>query len=72
MKKSEDRLEPFLEIHKLFPKFLHIDKFGFIILLVYDPKILRQLFNCNHLMQCPFKAFTPIEEELIFASCEFE
>ena len=41
-KKSEDRLQSFLGIHKVFPRFLHIDKFGLKILLVYDPEILKK------------------------------
>lgn len=39
---SEDRLKAFRKIHRLFPKFLHIDFLNLKVLFVYDPEIARR------------------------------
>lgn len=40
--KSEDKLDAFRKIHKLFPKFTHFDFLGFKVLLVYDPEVAKK------------------------------
>jgi hypothetical protein len=40
--KSEERLEAFRKIHRVYPRFLHVDSFGLKMLVVYDPEISRK------------------------------
>jgi hypothetical protein len=36
--KSEERLEAFRKIHRIYPRFLHVDMLGVKMLIVYDPE----------------------------------
>lgn len=39
---SDERLQAFRKIHKLFPRFLHVDVLNAKVLVVYDPEIAKR------------------------------
>lgn len=69
--KSEDRLDAFKQIHKVFPRFTRIKIFNFDLVAVYDPEILKKVFAAQTCCQRPFRNCLQLEYGLLSSECEF-
>lgn len=66
-----DRLDFFKKIHRFSPKFLRIKFWKFDYVAVYDPDILKKVFNSQAACQRPFRNCFQLEKGLLASECKF-
>lgn len=70
--KSEDRLGVFKYIHKYFPRYFRINFFGHETIMIYDPDLLKKVFNSQSACQRPYRNCIQLECGLLSSECEFD
>jgi hypothetical protein len=69
--KSEDRLAEFQKVHLIFPRCARVKLPGFDFIAIYDPEILKKLFNAQGACQRPFRNCLQLQKGLLSSECEY-
>lgn len=69
--KNEDRLNVLKHVHKYYPGYLRINILGTEIVMLYDPDLLKKMFNSQSACQRPFRNCMKLEFGLLASECEF-
>lgn len=69
--KEEDRLEYFKLIHKFSPRYMRLKFWKFDYICVYDPELLKKIFNSQLACQRPFRNCFQLEKGLLASECKF-
>lgn len=67
--KSEDRLNSFKLIHKLFPKFARFKFLNSDNIIVYDPELCKKVYSAQSACQRPFRNCFQLEYGLLSSEC---
>lgn len=67
--KSEDRLNSFKAIHKLFPRYTRLTLFGSDNLVIYDPELCKKVYMVQTACQRPFRNCFQLEYGLLSSEC---
>lgn len=67
--KSEDRLNCFKAIHKVFPRFLRVSLFNSDNIIIYDPDLCKKVYSAQVACQRPFRNCFQLENGLLSSEC---
>lgn len=69
--KPEDRLSSAKALHELFPRYMRFKFFNlFDVLIVYDPDLLKKVFNSHAACQRPFRNCLQHNYGLLSSECK--
>jgi hypothetical protein len=68
--KEEDRLEKLKFIHEFSPRYIRLKLWKLDYVIVYDPDLLKKIFNSQVACQRPFRNCFQLEKGLLASECE--
>ncbi|CRK94442.1 CLUMA_CG007949, isoform A [Clunio marinus] len=69
--KSEDKLNRFKYVHKIFPRYLRMKFLNFDVITVYDPELCKKIFNSQLACQRPFRNCLQLEYGLLASTYHY-
>lgn len=68
--KSEDRLNYFKQVHRLFPRYTRLTIFNSDNVVIYDPELCKKVFSAQSACQRPFRNCFQLNYGLLSSECK--